>query len=62
MKGHEIVDFLVRQNLLDKDVFINSSYHGDGSMVLGTKNIALDADGAEVFIGAESVDYFVDRK
>lgn len=61
MTGREIVDFILMGGLLDKDVFVNSSYHGDGSIVLKTENIALDADGADIYIGAEPVDAFIDR-
>lgn len=61
MKGREIVDYLTSCDLLDHEVLVNTSFYGDGGILLGTTNIAMDADGVDVYIGAEPLDDFVDR-
>jgi hypothetical protein len=57
MKGQEIIDFLIKTNMQDKDVYVNFAYNSNGAYVAKIKHIGWDGDTTYIDIG--KVDYLI---
>lgn len=61
MKGQEIIDYLIKTNMQNKDVCINFAYNGDGSNVADIKNICWDGQDT-TYIDIGKIDSLIENK